>query len=515
MPRLPSWLSLLPLVALALVVAAYAAGAAFHVAFGAMNIDEGFYAAAARSVWQGEVPYRDFGFTQPPLVAYVNGLVLGLTRFGLFEQRIVNGVWAALALALGGWWLARRHGLGRAALFIALFALTPGWLYPIHLGKTYGLLSLLVMLAATIYVETPRGRTRCFGLSILLVLGIACRLPSVPFFGVLWIAALFDESRPRTAEIALALAGVVGAGAVFLLPFYLAAPEASVFWTVDFHRVSVPEREWRLGWEALLTFAPAVWCVAAFAFGRAARLRSWPRREAILAGAAIVALATNCLPRGAYQEYGAPFLLPLAFAALRQPAAADSRWTWRRRAALLAGLVAIAIGLGPAVNWRLLGETQRNVPSAWLPVSVPPYDYGLPAGVRQASLRVAQLLPEGQPFVGPNLILAIEANRPIPRRLRMSSFSITEDFPREKADRLHLLTFSELRSMLSDIDLPVLGFTQVDQLNYSWSVPTFHFLAGEDEEALHRLVNRYFVTVYSDRNFAVVARPHILPLVPR
>jgi hypothetical protein len=504
----------LALLLLALVTLGYIAAAAFHVAFGPLNVDEGFYAAAARAVWQGEVPYRDFGFTQPPLLPYVDGFVLGLTRFGLFEQRIVNGVWGALALVIGARLLARRCGLGPAALFVAVFALTPAWLYNVHLGKTYGLLSLLVMLSATVYLENPRGPRRCIILSVLAVLGIGCRLPSLPFFAALWLGALLDDKRPHLTEIGAAIGSLFVAAALVLLPFYLAAPEASVFWTVDFHRISVPAREWRLTWQTIAALAPVVWGIVAFAVARATKHRAWPRRETILIGAGLLALATNCLPQGAYQEYGVPFLPPLALGGLLLALKPGVTWSPARGTLAAVTLVLLSFAVGPALSWPSLAQSQRTFPSAWLPLNAPPYDFGLAANVRNARATVQRLLPPDQPFIGPNLILAIEANRPIPRRLRMSSFSLTEDFSPEQADRLHLLTFTELRSMLLDIDVTVVGFMQTKLLNYAWSVPSFHFPDDHETAALHRLVNRYFVTVHNDRNFAVLARPHILPLVP-
>ncbi|HRG56548.1 MAG TPA: hypothetical protein PLG56_10940, partial [Lacunisphaera sp.] len=101
--RSPRWLILAGVV--------HATAAFFFIRHGALNPDEGFYAAAARAVWQGEMPYRDFGYTQTPLLPYVNGALLALTGHGLFEQRTINGLWAAAALALAAGWVARRAGV--------------------------------------------------------------------------------------------------------------------------------------------------------------------------------------------------------------------------------------------------------------------------------------------------------------------------------------------------------------------------------------------------------------------
>ncbi|MBC7896442.1 MAG: hypothetical protein H7066_13590, partial [Cytophagaceae bacterium] len=83
----------------------YLLSAAFHIYCGAMNADEGFYAIAARPVMEGDLPYRDFGYTQMPLLPYFNGPILARTGYGLFEQRWLNAAWAALALGIAAWWI--------------------------------------------------------------------------------------------------------------------------------------------------------------------------------------------------------------------------------------------------------------------------------------------------------------------------------------------------------------------------------------------------------------------------
>jgi hypothetical protein len=44
------------------------------ILFGRLNADEGFYLTASRLVMQGQLPYRDFAFTQMPLSAYLYGI---------------------------------------------------------------------------------------------------------------------------------------------------------------------------------------------------------------------------------------------------------------------------------------------------------------------------------------------------------------------------------------------------------------------------------------------------------
>lgn len=500
----------------AIVAAAYVALAAFHVARGALNVDEGFYAAASRAVWQGEVPYRDFGFTQPPLVAYVNAPALGLTRFGLFEQRAVNGVWGALALLLAARLVRRRAGAGWAVLLVAIFALTPAWLYFIQLGKTYALTSLMAMAMTTAYLEMKPGGGKSIALAVISVLGVACRLPVAPFFGALWLAALWDAGRPGLREVAVAVGALIAATAAVFLPFYLAAPEQTLFWVFDFHRISVPMRDWRLQWNDFLGLAPAVWCATVLMLYFRARARlGWKQPEVAVAVAAFVGLAANLLPRGAYEEYGVPFLPPLAAATLILLAPAVSGSPAPRRVGAAVVLLVLSLAAIPAINWSRLAAAQRQFPSVFLPVNVPPFDYGLARALEMGRETVRRLLPAGEPFVGPAILLAVEADRPIPRQFRMGAFGCTADFDPDTADRLHLATLADFERQLRDIDVPMVGLHGEPKFNYGWSVPSLAIQPLDARQAVHALVQRYFVLVHADREFVIVARPHVLSAAQR
>jgi 4-amino-4-deoxy-L-arabinose transferase-like glycosyltransferase len=495
------------------VALGYVAFAAFHVACGAMNVDEGFYAAAARAVWQGEVPYRDFGFTQPPLVPYADAPLLRAIGFGLFQQRAVNGLWGALAILLGAIVVARRAGGGWAVLFAAVFALSPPWLYFTNLGKTYGFTALVATAAAAVFLEAKPGAKKAVALSFLGVIGVGCRLPAAPFFGVLWLAALGDGSRPTVRGIAIALGSLLLFTAALLLPFYLLAPEQSLFWTVDFHRISVPKKDWSVAWDVAAALAPAVWLLllAAAGFALVAR-RRWPFRETALAVASLLALAANLLPRGVYEEYGVPFLPPLALAALLLLVPATGGWPRGRRALCASALLALPFLLTPALDWRHLSESQRTFPSYWLTPNVRPYNFALRDHLRQAKEALRRVLPPGEPFVGSCILLAVETDHPIPRRFRMGAFTMTNDYSPARADRLHLMTYTEFEENLRDIDLPALGLHADPLFNFAWSVPSF----DPPNPALYRewtgLLGRYFTPVYQDADFVVLARPFNLPL---
>src|SRR5882757_1777342 len=76
------------ILAVAAVVLVAALGLLFVVR-GELNADEGWYLYASRLVYRGQLPYRDFSFTQMPLLPYVYGLVQ-LVKPSLYLGRVVS-----------------------------------------------------------------------------------------------------------------------------------------------------------------------------------------------------------------------------------------------------------------------------------------------------------------------------------------------------------------------------------------------------------------------------------------
>lgn len=497
---------------LALMVAAalYLAASGWHVLHGGLNADEGFYAVATRAVAQGEMPYRDFGFTQPPLVPYVNSLPMRFLGFGLFEQRTVNGLWASLAVAVAVGWLWRQSSPWSAVALLAGCALSAPWLYFMHLGKTYALTGLLTMTAALVFAAMKTSPARLFLLGLLVLLGTGTRLPAAPFFFLLWLCAHWPGRRPTIAELAASGAGLIAGALLVVLPFALAAPEEARFWIFEFHRVSVPRRSWQLAWHEIVTFAPAVWVLAAITL--VAGRRGWresPRWFTLLL-VAIIALGFNLLPGGVYEEYGVPFLLPAAVAALVLVHRATTRWPWQR-GVLLAILPLTTQLLAAPLLYRHTLPERYGTASMWLPFKAPPYNPALPAQLAGARHASETIISPQAPFLGPNLILATETGRAVPSEFRMSSFSLTSEMPAERAARLHLATPARLHALLTQPDVTGLAFFKRPALNYGWTMPSFGPLPDADLNRTIALVHDNFIIVYDEGDFLILARRPRIP----
>lgn len=488
-------------------VIVYLASAAWHIFHGALNPDEGFYAVATRAVAQGEMPYRDFGFTQPPVVLYANSLPLRLTGFGLYAQRSVNGLWAAIALALAASWLARQTRPSWGVALVLFFATSSPWMYFVHLGKTYGFTVLLVMLSAWAFLRLKHGGWRNFVLGLLAVLGTGARLPAAPYFGLLWLFALWPGRAPSWREIGGALSGVLLGAVVVILPFWLAAADAAWFWIFEFHQISVSEKSWHLRWQEIVTLAPAGWVLGGLALGVALMRGQWVDRRIGLLAASGAALAANLLLAGVYEEYGVPFLLPLgvAAAALVWDACKDRKALFT--GSLVAFMAAAQLLTAPGLFYHSLPQ-RRGTPSAWLPYNAPMYNGSLPAQLGAARTVVHQTLAKNAQFVGSNLILAAETGHAVPPELRMGPFAFTSEMTAERAARLHLVTNDQLDLWFADPRTTVLGFFPNSRLNYSWSMPGFALLPDDFRRTrFEGLLRNFDVTLLAGDFLLMVRKP--------
>jgi len=134
----------------AIVVGAALVLYSFAVWFGNLNQDEGWYLYAARRVSEGAVPYRDFFFTQGPVMPYVYGMLSGLwLPFGVLGGRLATVFFGLLGCVLAAGLARRAVPTQRAAeAGILAFALTGCNLYHVYfttIPKTYALASCLLL----------------------------------------------------------------------------------------------------------------------------------------------------------------------------------------------------------------------------------------------------------------------------------------------------------------------------------------------------------------------------------
>ncbi len=227
--------------------------------WGELNQDEGWYLYAGRMVAEGGVPYRDFAFTQGPVMAYAYAAAYPFIRWqGVLGGRMVTVLlgWGALALAV---YLVRiialRNGqrsLWPMLLVAAFWGLNVYQVYFTTIVKTYAL-AAVCMLAGLILLERALAGATMSGISsrktvyvqsllggMLLALSAGVRLSSAILLPACWlplVLAWLRLKRPRGLEawlLGMLAGGTLGIMLVFL-PFVFLAPDALHFGLFAYH----------------------------------------------------------------------------------------------------------------------------------------------------------------------------------------------------------------------------------------------------------------------------------------
>ena len=198
----------------------------FFIFAGQINQDEGFYLLAGKLVYEGKLPYRDFHYTQMPLLPYVYGLPQLILGNSLYVGRFTSVFLLVMSFVVTVKVARLLAGAG-SAVWIALLLGTNWWF--IYLGtitKTHALVYVLIALsvyvcAKEIYLPQDDVKSK----ALLLILGtvlagvaVLVRLPSVPF-----AAVAFGYTTFRLAQLGrrwvmlntLALLVVGGVAAAF------------------------------------------------------------------------------------------------------------------------------------------------------------------------------------------------------------------------------------------------------------------------------------------------------------
>jgi hypothetical protein len=214
-------------VLLALLVVAYVAESLAFALLGRGVIDEGVYLGAGRLVMEGQLPYRDFPFSQGPLVAYVYG-----PAQALFGSSVLTGRLLSWGLGVGGFavalWIARSLGGRVAAGCVLVLSMTNlPLLWVSGTVRTQSLSTPLTLLG----VLALAGRwTGALGFAIapsLLLWSTSARLTNaLAFVAVaLWTAVRLRGKPRMLAQVA----GIVGVQGLIAFAPLLAAPRDALF----------------------------------------------------------------------------------------------------------------------------------------------------------------------------------------------------------------------------------------------------------------------------------------------
>ncbi len=490
----------------AAILAALALTAA-NLILGDLNQDEGWYLYAARLVAGGAVPYRDFAYTQGPLLPLVYAPFQPfIAAWGLAGGRLITAAlgWLGALLAAGlAARLVRVHRRETALLAFALIAVNVYQSYFTTVVKTYSLTALCLaggFLALTLALERRR-RAPLWLAGALMALAAGTRssaaMAPLAVLCVLWAGR-------RRAGLPGAwlhfLAGGALAGTALMLPFFAMAPDNFWFNVVSYHALRDPGTllqalVYKAGFLSRMVqayfAALALLALAAIRIERPPAAAGQPPAAPdhirltmlalwlALAGITLLHLLAP-FPYDDYQAFAYPLLCSATAAlAIRRltvtPAAAV-------RLALLGLLLAGAAAGSSPLNqdWFIQGRDR-----IWWQIKDTPPLFKL----RAAARLIQSLSGPDDYLLTQDPYLAVEANRRLPPGLELGQFCYFPGLTDEQARRRRVMNRGAMTDLLRNSPAPVAALS-----GYALALesPQIRPLAEADRQLFRQLIEQRY-----------------------
>jgi hypothetical protein len=223
----------------------YFAGLFYYASVRPIDGDEGFYSTAARLVWEGKTPYKDFFFQQAPLLPYVYSWIWAVHPQSLVAMRMFSAACGGLEVLLIGLALVSTK---RLPYKVALAAFAAVLLNPYSVSwnvvvKTFAVANLLMTLATIcLYIALRTGRLRwlfasafAFGACVSARSMYGFLIPAV-LAGLLYQE--FQSSGRRYSKSLAFLAGALAGGMPMIVSF-VRDPGAFIFNNITYHHFDV------------------------------------------------------------------------------------------------------------------------------------------------------------------------------------------------------------------------------------------------------------------------------------
>ncbi len=443
----------------------------FLILFRKVNLDEGWYLWAGKLVMAGKLLYRDFVYTQTPLLPYVYGISQQLLGEGLYQGRMVTSLFTVLTILLCTFIVYRRaeqiapaaalsnakeeaaeQATGRqnrqhltALTFLLLFGTSFYALAYLTYTATYALATFLMISSLAVVVYFGQSRedemARNILATVLLVTAVATRLSILAAAPPLLLFLIYTSRRRLRAFVWIA---VSGSAALFLLlgSFWLLSDGMLFYDIFGFHtdRILSLERQIKkmlrvLGESALIYLIPILLSTigASKIFFRARRssigrgiLRPY-LFEWLLVSMIVLLLAMHLIPRTTASYYNtlqAPLLCMLGAFALAQWLGRDAI---RGRGSTHVALALAAIATHATINGVALFYFDL--------LALPPINQI--AVVKDAAAFLRRIELPSDTLLTLNTHLALEAGMNVPTGYEMSIFSYRPDWTTARAQQFN------------------------------------------------------------------------------
>ncbi len=398
---------------------------------GGLNQDEGWYLYAAKLVSEGKIPYRDFFYTQAPVMPMVYSVFSFVwDSFGILGARVftlslgVAGIAVLCALA------ARLAPYGRRAVSALVVFLLLGsnvyHLYYVAIPKTYALASLFVAIGFYLLSFADdrgvRGAVFSAASGVALALASGTRISLGVLLLVVGVGLVLSFRRTRWAFLWFGVGGAVTLLVVY--GFFLADPlsRAGLVSAQTYHAS-------RGGFDPVFTI------------GSFSRLVRWYVPLFVLFGLGVANLRGEELPRCAWfalvgfaAVFGVQMLAPFPYEDYQVPvigllavfASAALAHHDEKTASCPARIMLLTLGLSWACAFGspLLEQWSTNGQDRLWSLKKEKTEL---RQLRDVAKVVEQEDPGGKMLFTQDLYLAIETGRKVPEGLEMGPFSMLDD----------------------------------------------------------------------------------------
>ena len=473
----------------------FAVLACASVWFGGLNQDEGWYIYAANLVADGNVPYRDFFYTQGPVMPVVYSAFTWVWRsLGLLGARIFTLTLGAIGIifACG---LARRlapvERRGVAALTVAL--LLGGNLYHLYylaIPKTYALAGLFTIIGFYLLTYEVAPFAFASGLCFAMAAGTRASLIMLLAVVVVWLVL----RGARRAWLWFGLGGAFGLALVYA-PFMLdgeAFRGLMAAWR--YHSA-------REGFDVAVAVGSVSrlvrWYLPLFVlFGLGLAAGRLQRGVGLLLAAFATVFVVHMLAPFPYEDYQVPViaLLAVASAVMVCEIKIGGRET---------SIALLALGMAWASSFGspLLEQWTTNGHDRFWVIKKGQSEL---AQLRALAKDIESLDPGGKTILTQDLYLAIETNRKVPVQLAMGPFSYWGDtLPYAGAEKV-VLDDAGAEALLNSAPCEIAAMSGY---TFAITAPSGRETPMDRQIELWSILKRRYNRVFTEEDFGQHATP--------
>lgn len=447
---------------------------------GGLHGDENYFTMACRLAMEGKIPYRDFGYTQTPLLPYLYGPLMFFTGWDLFGIRAAAVIFTLAAALIVTIVLARKFGVVTAVAAVASLAFSEHGLYMLAVGKTYAAAGTLLAAAALPFFFPGWPWKRALLLTAITgAAAVAIRLPVLPAFIVLCAGLWW--TRRKEIPLAWALAVPTLVLLVLLGPFVMMSPERAAFWMVGIHTGSTVKQILPVVLKNAWVMCPGIWSLAAvgLVYGLCNWRQNAPGLWVLMAG--LAAAIANIAGGARYGEYLAPFqwLIVLGGSWLIAERVSQ-RWLG---VSMFAAFIFLSIALGAE---RFAGPTA--------------------ADFTRLSTALKQSTPPTATVLTSELIAVSGAERHPWPGTEMGSFATAGLMPTQRVKALGMTTLAELKTAVEQRQPDAVILSRTLAWNFGWRVPEMVRQPQEDLLMFLKATESNYHLVYMDNWNALYIR---------